>query len=183
MRILLGVGGSIAAYKACDLASRLVQDGHAVDVVMTRAAQAFVRPLSFAALTHRPVFTDQEWLAAGPGGRPPADHLAATAGADLMVVAPCTANLLARFAHGLADEIVSATYLGAACPVLLAPAMNQRMWRHPRTRANVACLEGDGVHFVGPEEGWLAEHESGPGRMSEPEGILAAIARLADGRR
>ncbi len=178
MRILVAVGGSIAAWKACELVSQLVQDGHSVDVVMTREAQAFVRPLSFAALTHRPVFTDQAWFEPGAGGSSPAAHLEATQGADAFVVAPCTANLIAKFAHGIADEIVSTTYLGAGCAVLLAPAMNTRMWQHVRTQANVARLRQDGVHFVGPDEGWLAEHEQGPGRMAEPAGIQAAIQRL-----
>ncbi len=173
-KILVCVGGSIAAYKACDLVSKLVQAGHVVGVALTRAAERFVRPLSFAALSHRPVFTDRGWFE----GSGPAEHLAATRDAALLIVAPCTANLLARFAHGLADEIVSATVLGAACPLLLAPAMNTRMWTNPRVKANVRTLEGDGVHFVGPASGYLAEAEEGLGRMSEPAEILAAASKL-----
>ena len=173
-KILVGVGGSIAAYKACDLVSKLVQAGHVVDVAMTRAAERFVRPLSFSALTHRSVFTDRGWFE----GSGPAEHLAATREAALLIVAPCTANLLGRFAHGLADEIVSATVLGAACPLLLAPAMNSRMWAHPRVQANVTTLEGDGVNFVGPSAGYLAEAEEGLGRMAEPAEILAAALKL-----
>ena len=178
LRVVVGVGGSIAAYKACDLVSRLVQTGAHVEVVMTRAAERFVRPLSFAALTHRAVFTNDAWFEGAGGARSPADHLEATQNADLLVVAPCTANLIGKFAHGLADEIVSTTYLGAACPTLIAPAMNQRMWAQPRVQANVARLREDGVHFVGPDEGYLAEAEQGPGRMAEPAAIQEEIRRL-----
>lgn len=177
-RLFVAVGGSIAAFKACALVSQLVQEGHVVDVAMTRAALEFVRPLSFAALTHRPVFTDERLYDDRSGTGGPADHLRATESAALAIVAPCTANLLAKFAHGIADEIVSTTMLGVSCPLLVAPAMNSRMWAHPRVQANVRLLAGDGVHFVGPATGWLAEGESGAGRMAEPEEILAAAARL-----
>lgn len=170
--LVLGVSGSIAAWKACDVASKLKQQGHVVDVVMTRAACRFVGPLTFAALTHRPVFLDETW-GEGPD---PHDHLRATEQADLLVVAPATANQLAKFAHGIADEILSATYLAAACPVLAAPAMNTRMWQHARTRANLGQLEADGVRFVGPADGYLSEGEAGPGRMAEPAEILRAVA-------
>lgn len=173
-RVVVCVGGSIAAYKACDLVSKLVQAGHHVDVALTRMAIRFVGPLSFSALTQRRVHTDEEW---GEGAAP-AEHLAVTRDADLVIVAPCTANLLARFAHGLADEIVSTTVLGAGCPVLLAPAMNARMWANPRVKANAATLQGDGMCLVGPATGWLAEGESGPGRMAEPAEILAAATAL-----
>lgn len=171
-RLLLGVGGSIAAYKAADLASTLVQQGHQVDVVMTRMALRFLRPMTFSALTHRPVLTDEGW---GEGDRPAA-HLVATEGAQLFVVAPATADLLGKFAHGIADEIVSTTYLGAGCPVLVAPAMNPRMWRHPRVVGNVERLRGDGVTIVGPATGRVAEGDVGPGRMVEPDEIATAIA-------
>jgi phosphopantothenoylcysteine synthetase/decarboxylase len=179
-RIVLGVGGSIAAYKACDLASKLVQAGHRLDVVMTRAAEQFVRPLSFSALTHRAVYCDATWFEDAPG-RSPADHLLTTQEADLLVVAPCTANLLGKFAHGIADDVLTTTWLGAACPVLVAPAMNARMWDHPRVRANVGTLRDDGVRFVGPDTGYLAEAEEGPGRMAEPAAILAAIEEALAG--
>jgi phosphopantothenoylcysteine decarboxylase/phosphopantothenate--cysteine ligase len=175
-RLVLGVGGSIAAFKAVDLASKCVQAGHQVDVVLSRNGARFVRPLSFAALTHRPVLTDAAWWR----GSGPAAHLAATEGAQAFVVAPCTADLLGKFANGIADEIVSTTYLGCSCPVLVAPAMNTRMWRHPRVVANVARLEGDGVHVVAPGTGYLAEGDSGPGRMAEPQGILEAVARVLE---
>ena len=178
MHIVLAVGGSIAAYKACDLTSKCVQAGHEVDVVMTREACHFVQPLSFTALTHRPVFTDAVLWEAERAGAGVAAHLRATEAADVLVVAPCTANLIGKFAHGIADEIVTSMYLGAACPILLAPAMNHRMWAHPRVKANVAQLKSDGISFVGPEAGWQAEGESGRGRMSEPDAVRTAIEGL-----
>jgi phosphopantothenoylcysteine synthetase/decarboxylase len=170
-RIVVAVGGSIAAYKAADLVSKLVQAGHHVDVVLTRMAQRFVGPLTFSALSHHRVQTDEGW---GEGDRPAA-HLETTEKADLLVVAPATADLIGKFAHGLADEIVSTTYLGCTCPVLVAPAMNQRMWRHPRVVANVETLRRDGVTIVGPASGYLAEGDQGPGRMVEPAELLAAV--------
>jgi phosphopantothenoylcysteine decarboxylase/phosphopantothenate--cysteine ligase len=172
--VVVCVGGGVAAYKACDLVSKLVQAGHRVDVVLTRMATRFVRPLSFSALTQRRVHTDRGW---GEGTHP-AEHLSVTRDAQLLIVAPCTANLLGRFAHGLADEIVSTTVLGAGCPVLLAPAMNARMWKNPRVQANAQLLKGDGLAFVGPDEGWLAEGETGIGRMAEPAAILEAAGAL-----
>jgi phosphopantothenoylcysteine synthetase/decarboxylase len=176
-RVVLGVGGSIAAYKAADLCSKLVQKGHEVEVVLTKMALRFIRPLSLSALTQRRVHTDEAW---GEGDEPAA-HLRATEQAQLLVVAPCTADLLGKFAHGIADDILSTTYLGASCPVLLVPAMNQRMWRHPRVVDNVARVRGDGAVLVDPTEGWLAEGEKGPGRMAEPADVLAAVSRLLDG--
>jgi phosphopantothenoylcysteine synthetase/decarboxylase len=177
-RILVAVGGSVAAWKACDLVSRLVQDGHVVDTALTEHALLFVRPLSFSALTQRRVHVDAEW---GEGDAP-AEHLRVTRDADLLVVAPCTANLIGKFAHGIADDLVTTTFLGATCPRLLAPAMNARMWNNARVRANVAILEGDGVRFVGPTKGWLAEGESGEGRMAEPDEILADVSKVLGGR-
>ena len=172
-KLVLGVSGSIAAYKGCDLASKLVQAGHTVDVVMTTAALRFVRPLSFAALTHRRVFTDEDW----GGEDKPHDHLQVVQDADLFVVAPCTANLLGKFAHGIADDVLSTSYLASTAPALLAPAMNHRMWAHARVQANVEILRQDGVRVVGPEEGYLSEAEVGYGRMSEPADIQTAIER------
>lgn len=176
-RLLVGVGGSIAAWKACDLVSKLVQDGHVVDVVLTREAQWFVTPLAFSAMTHRRVFTDDTWGADGA----PADHLEASREADLFLIAPCTANLLGKLAHGIADEIVSTTALGCRAPVWVAPAMNWRMWEHPRVQANVATLQGDGVRFLGPERGHLAEQEEGMGRMSEVPTLREAIGTFLAG--
>lgn len=178
----MGLGGSIAAWKACDLVSKLVQAGAHVEVVMSQAAERFVTPLCFAALTHRPVFTQADWFdGAGAGGRGPAAHLQATADADLLVVAPCTANMLGKFAHGIADEIVSTTFLGTTCPKILAPAMHARMWGQPRVQANVEALRVDpGIHLVGPGTGYLAEAEEGPGRMAEPAEILETIRQQLD---
>ena len=173
-RIVLGVSGSIAAYKACDLASKLVQAGHHVDVVMTRGARRFVRPLTFAALTHHRPFTDRTW----GKGPVPHDHLKVVEEADLLVVAPATANVIAKFAHGIADDILGATYLATTCPVLVAPAMNTRMFAHARTQANLGTLEGDGVHLIGPDEGYLSEAETGKGRMSEPAAIQERIEQF-----
>ena len=173
-RIVLGVGGSIAAYKAADLCSKLVQRGYDVDVVMTRMGRRFIRPLTFAALTQKAVHTDATW----GRGATPAAHLAATEAAHLLIVAPCTADLLGKFANGIADDILSTTYLGAGCPVIVAPAMNPRMWRHPRVVANVARVRGDGVRFVEPGTGWVAEGETGIGRMAEPAEILAVVAAV-----
>jgi phosphopantothenoylcysteine decarboxylase/phosphopantothenate--cysteine ligase len=172
-RLVLGVGGSIAAYKAVDLCSKCVQAGHEVEVVLTRMAERFLRPLSFSALTHRPVLTDATW----GEGEHPAAHLTATENAQLLVVAPATADLIGKFANGIADDMLSTTYLGAPCPVLVAPAMNQRMWRHPRVRANVERLRADGVTIVEPGSGYLAEGDVGPGRLAEPAEILAAITK------
>jgi phosphopantothenoylcysteine decarboxylase/phosphopantothenate--cysteine ligase len=177
-RVVLGVGGSIAAYKAVDLASKLVQAGHEVSVVLTRNATRFVTPLSFGALTHRAVLTDEDWWKeAGP-----AAHLAATEGAHAFVVAPCTADLIAKFAHGIADEIVSTTYLGAPCPTWIAPAMNARMWKHARVAANLERLREDGVHVVAPGTGFLAEGPPGVGRMAEPAEVMKALEPRLAGR-
>jgi phosphopantothenoylcysteine decarboxylase/phosphopantothenate--cysteine ligase len=177
-RVVLGVGGSVAAYKAADLCSKLVQRGHDVEVVMTRMATRLVRPMTFAALTQRRVHTDATW----GRGASPAAHLVATEGAEAFVVAPCTADLLGKFANGIADEILSTTWLGVMCPVWVAPAMNPRMWRHPRVVANVARVKEDGARVVEPGTGWTAEGAFGPGRMAEPAEILAAVeAGLAGG--
>src|SRR5918999_4713176 len=151
-RVLLGVTGGIAAYKACELARRLVLAGHEVFPIVTRGAERFVTRETFAALTHHSV--DES----------PYPHLTR---ADLLVVAPLTANTLAKFAHGLADDVLSEAALAHRGPFVVAPAMNDRMWAHPATQANVALLRERGVELVGPDTGELAESESGPGRMSE----------------
>jgi phosphopantothenoylcysteine decarboxylase/phosphopantothenate--cysteine ligase len=177
-RIVVGVGGSVAAWKACDLVSKLVQRGDVVDVVLTEHARWFVQPLAFSALTQRRVHTDEEW----GSGDAPAEHLSVTRDADLLVVAPCTANLIGKFAHGLADDILSTTWLGVRCPRMVAPAMNVRMWENPRVRANVETLRADGVEVVGPAKGWLAEGETGEGRMVEVADLLLAIDRRRSAR-
>lgn len=166
--------GSIAAYKAADLVSRLVKRGHEVRVVMTRDAAEFITPLTLQVLSRHPVTADlydekQSWH---PG------HIELADGADLLVVAPATANAIARFAHGLADDALGAIYLATRAPVLIAPAMNGKMWEHAATRANVALLRERGVTFIGPEEGLLACGYEGIGRLWPVEGIEAEIERL-----
>lgn len=176
--LLVGVAGGIAAFKTAALVSRLVQAGAGVSVVMTGHATRFVGPLTFQALTGRPVHTD---LFASAAVYEP-DHIALADRADLAVVAPATANLLAKLAHGLADDLLSTVLLAVAAPVLLAPAMNPRMWTHPAVRANVETLRSRGVRMVGPNEGRLACGAVGPGRMAEPEEILAAVIEIMGGR-
>ncbi len=174
--VLLCVTGGIAAYKAADLASKLVQAGVGVSVAMTDSACRLVQPLTFQALTHRPVYTSL-WLEPGDCE---IEHISLTEQADLMVVAPATANILAKFAHGIADDLVSTMALSAAgaCDILVAPAMNHRMWNAPATQANVQTLRDRGVQFVGPDEGNLACGTTGAGRMAEPADILQRILEL-----
>jgi phosphopantothenoylcysteine decarboxylase/phosphopantothenate--cysteine ligase len=167
-RVTLGVTGSIAAYKAVGLASALHQAGAIVDVAMTPDAQRFVQPLSFQAITHRPVFADL-WA---PGIETDIAHVTLARESALVVVAPATANTLARLAHGLADDPVSVTVLAARCPVVVAPAMDAGMYTHPATAANVGILRERGVLIVPPEEGHLASGLSGLGRLAAPETIL-----------
>ena len=171
--VVLGVSGGIACYKSCTLARRLTEDGAAVDVVLTASAAEFVRPVTFEALTGRPVLTSlwepDRALA----------HIGLAHAPALVIVAPATAHLLARAAQGLADDLLTALLLARTGPVLAAPAMNDAMYAHPATRANVGTLAARGWHFVGPDAGPLAEGPSEhPGRMSEPEAILAAATRL-----
>ncbi|MFO0840263.1 MAG: flavoprotein [Phycisphaerae bacterium] len=172
--IVLCVGGGIAAYKAAALTSILTQRGAGVTVAMTRNARRFVGPITFEALSGRPVFLSQ-WRAGRSGD---VQHLALSSRADLIVLAPATADLIGKLAGGLADDHVSALLLGAACPILLAPAMNARMWAHPAVRRNVAFLRAHGFAQVGPDAGWQACRDIGPGRMSEPEAIVAAMVEL-----
>ncbi|HEY8019373.1 MAG TPA: bifunctional phosphopantothenoylcysteine decarboxylase/phosphopantothenate--cysteine ligase CoaBC [Actinomycetota bacterium] len=167
-RVLLGVTGGVAAYKAALLARLLTGAGAHVTVVMTEAATRFVGPDTFASLTGNPVHTS---LWERPGE---VIHVRLAHEADLVVVAPATANLLARLAHGAADDLLTATLLEYAGPLVVAPAMHTGMWTHPATRANVAALEARGVRFVGPVEGALAHGDSGMGRLAEPEEIAAA---------
>jgi phosphopantothenoylcysteine decarboxylase/phosphopantothenate--cysteine ligase len=175
-RVLLGVTGGIASYKACTLARRLAEAGTAVDVVLTAAAAEFVRPLTFEALTGRPVLTSL-WT---PGRA--LDHIALARDPDLVVLAPATANLLARAAAGIADDVLTAILLAREGPVLAAPAMNDAMYAHPATQANLETLRGRGWRFVGPDVGPLAEGPSErPGRMAEPEAIFAAAVRALRG--
>jgi len=171
-RILLIIGGGIAAYKCLELTRRLREKGHSVRAVMTAGAQRFVTPLSVGAITGEPVFTDLWAL----DGKHEIGHIRLSREADLIVVAPATADLMARMAGGHADDLATAVLLATDKPVLAAPAMNPRMWTHPATRRNVAQLAADGIGFVGPETGEMAEKgEAGVGRMAEPAQILAAI--------
>lgn len=171
--VVVCVAGGIAAYKTAALVSKLVQDGCGVTVAMTRNARRFVGATTFRALTGRPVLTDL-WRTPDPGAMA---HLDPSETADLAVVAPATANIIGKLAGGIADDLVSTLLLGAVCPVLLAPAMNARMWQHPAVQRNVAFLREHGFLLVGPEEGWLACGMVGPGRMSEPEALLTAVRR------
>lgn len=171
-RILLCVGGGIAAYKALELVRRLRDAGAEVQVAMTAGAQQFVTPLSFQALSGHPARTTL-WDTAAEQAM---GHLELARWADRVVVAPATADLLARLAHGLADDLVTTLCLATEAPLSVAPAMNHRMWRHPATQANVGLLRSRGVQVIGPDDGPLAEGESGPGRLAEPEAIVAALA-------
>jgi phosphopantothenoylcysteine decarboxylase len=172
--VLVCVCGGIAAYKSATLISRLVQRGCGVTVAMTRAARRFVGAVTFQALSGRPVYSNL-WSAAASGD---IEHLTLGAKADLIVVAPATANVLAKLAGGIADDLVSSLLLGAACPVLLAPAMNTRMWEHPATRRNVQFLARNGYAMIGPDSGWQACRETGPGRMSEPDAIVECVGEM-----
>jgi phosphopantothenoylcysteine decarboxylase/phosphopantothenate--cysteine ligase len=175
--VVLGVSGGIACYKSCILARRLTEAGAAVDVVLTAAAAEFVRPVTFEALTGRPVLTSL-WE---PGGA--LSHLRLGQRADLAIVAPATAHLIARVAQGLADDVLTALLLARPGPVLLAPAMNDEMFANPITQRNLSALRSRGVAIVGPEVGALAEGPSErPGRMSEPDVILAHGVRALRGR-
>ncbi len=174
-RILLIIGGGIAAYKSLDLIRRLSERGAAVRVVMTEAAQHFVTPLAAGALSHDRVFTDLFDREAEHD----IGHIRLSREADLIIVAPATADLLAKMAHGFADDLATCVLLASDKKVLVAPAMNPQMWAHAATRRNAARLAADGVAFVGPNAGAMAERgENGPGRMAEPLEIVAAAARL-----
>jgi phosphopantothenoylcysteine decarboxylase/phosphopantothenate--cysteine ligase len=172
--ILLGVTGGIAAYKAADLASKLVQAGASVSVVMTRSARKFIGTTTFEALTNRPV----HWQLFAPREHPLGEHIGLARRAKLLVVAPASADVLAKFAHGIADDLLSTLYLVFTGPVVVAPAMNSDMWAKPAVQRNIAQLRADGVHFVEPGQGWLSCGTIGPGRMAEPEQILERISQL-----
>jgi phosphopantothenoylcysteine decarboxylase/phosphopantothenate--cysteine ligase len=173
-KILLIVSGGIAAYKALELVRLLRAENVGVHAVLTRAGEKFISSLSLQALTESPVSTDLFSL----DEESRMGHIALSRAADLLVVAPATANLLAKMAGGLADDLASTLVLATDKPVLVAPAMNVRMWLHPATRANLASLMARGVHVVGPDEGPMACNEYGPGRLAEPPAIVAAIRAL-----
>jgi phosphopantothenoylcysteine decarboxylase/phosphopantothenate--cysteine ligase len=174
-RVLLCVTGGIAAYKAVELVRRLGDAGAVVQVAMTEAAQRFVGAQTFQAVSHLPVRTSL-WDASAEAAM---GHLELARWAQQVVVAPATADAIAKLAHGFADDLVATLCLATEAPVAVAPAMNHRMWLHPATQANVATLRARGVQVIGPDDGPLAEGESGPGRLSEPEAIVAALAAAA----
>lgn len=168
--IILGITGGVAAYKAAELARLWVKAGYAVQAVMTEAATHFIGTATLQALTGRPVLSDL-WDTSGSG----MDHISASRQADLIVVAPASADFMAKLAQGRADDLLSTLCLARACPLLLAPAMNREMWASPATQRNFAQLIEDGVHIVGPDSGEQACGETGPGRMSEPAAIFEAV--------
>lgn len=176
--ILLGVTGSIAAYKTADLASKLTQAGAQVDVILTAAAEKFVTPLTFQSVTGRRAYTDSDlW-----GGEAHVLHVGLGHSTDLLVIAPCTADTLAKLAHGLADNLLTVTALAATCPLVIAPAMDGGMFDAPATQANLATLIERGATIIGPAEGHLASGLLGKGRMSEPAEVLGRI-RMALGKK
>jgi len=183
MNAVLGVGGGIAAYKSAELARALMERGFSVQVVLTAAAERFITPLTFAALTGRKVITDlfasgssEETLSSA------VEHIAVAQENDVLVIAPATADLLARLAHGIADDFLTTTYLAFTGPVVLAPSMNSNMWMHAATRENLAVLRKRGHIVVEPEEGLLACGTTGPGRLAEPARIVDVVAGLRLGR-
>jgi phosphopantothenoylcysteine decarboxylase/phosphopantothenate--cysteine ligase len=175
--VLLGVTGGIAAYKAAELARLLVREGAEVRAVMTEAATKFVAPLTFETLTGNPVGLDM--FAART--EPEIEHVSLARWAEVLVVAPATADVLAKLALGLADNLLTATALACEAPLVLAPAMNPSMWRHPAVKANVETLRSRGCSFVGPSEGEVACGEEGVGRMAEPAEIVEAVGAALSG--
>jgi phosphopantothenoylcysteine decarboxylase/phosphopantothenate--cysteine ligase len=185
MRITLGVTGGVAAYKSAELVRRLQQEGHSVQVVMTRAACEFVTPLTFAALSGQKVITHLfDKSSTGEANLESAiEHIAVAQRTDLLLVAPATADMLAKFARGLADDFLSTLYLASTAPVIVAPAMNVNMWQHAATQENLAVLKARGVHVVEPNAGYLACGMTGPGRLAELDEILKAVQGIAQTKR
>ena len=177
MRITLGVTGGVAAYKAAELVRLLQQDGFTVQVVMTRGAREFVTPLTFAALSGQKVITDLfEKSSTGEANVESAiEHIAVAQRTDLLLVAPATADILAKFARGIADDFLTTLYLATTAPVIVAPAMNVNMWNHAATQVNIEMLRGRGVRVVNPDEGYLACGMTGAGRLAGQQEILAAV--------
>jgi phosphopantothenoylcysteine decarboxylase/phosphopantothenate--cysteine ligase len=184
MRITLGVTGGVAAYKAAELVRRLQQEGFSVEVVMTRAACEFVTPLTFAALTGKKVITG---LFAEPGGEAnlesAIEHIAVAQRTALLLVAPATADIIAKFSRGISDDFLTTLYLATTAPVVVAPAMNVNMWNHPATQENLDRLRGRGVQVVNPDEGYLACGMTGAGRLAGQEAIVAAVREVLQIRR
>lgn len=172
--IALGVTGGIGAYKAVEVARGLQKQGHDVVAIMTRSARRFVQPLTFEAITRREVITDQ-WK---PGANADIEHISIASGIDLLLVAPATANTIARFAHGIADDFLSALYIATTAPVVLAPAMNTNMFAHPAVVENLRVLQSRGVRLVDPGSGYLACGWIGKGRLAEPEDIVNYVQQV-----
>jgi phosphopantothenoylcysteine decarboxylase/phosphopantothenate--cysteine ligase len=185
MRITLGVTGGVAAYKAAELVRRLQQQGHSAQVVMTRSAREFVTPLTFAALSGQKVITDL--FSDSSGGEAnlesAIEHIAVAQRTDLLLVAPATADIIAKFARGVADDFLTTVYLASTAPVVVAPAMNVNMWNHAATRENVEALRARGVKIVEPDEGYLACGMTGPGRLAGIEEILSAVHEVTKAHR
>ena len=185
MRITLGVTGGVAAYKAAELVRRVQQEGHSVCVVMTRAAREFVTPLTFAALSGQKVITDLFGDSSGGGANLESaiEHIAVAQRTDLLLVAPATADIIAKFARGVADDFLTTLFLACTAPVVIAPAMNVNMWNHAATRENVGTLRSRGVKIVEPDEGYLACGMTGPGRLAGLEDILGAVHEVSKAQR
>src|SRR5213594_579443 len=173
-RVALGVSGGIAAFKAAEVLRGLQRVGCTVRVAMTKRACEFVQPLTFRALSGSHVIVDDY----APDNPDPIAHITFSQSVNLLLVAPATANIIAKFANGVADDFLTSTYLASAAPILIAPAMNTSMWHHPATERNLRRLREDGVHIIEPDEGEMACRTIGPGRLSEPERIVAAALDL-----
>ena len=172
--IILGVTGSIAAYKAAELASKLTQQSAVINVILSNSALEFISPLTFQSVTGRKAYTDSDlW-----GGEGHVVHVQIGHSTNLLLIAPASANTIAKLAHGIADNLLTVTALAAKCPIVIAPAMDAGMYNHPATQENIKILKGRGVHFIGPEEGHLASGLIGPGRMTEPSDIISEIRWL-----
>lgn len=179
MRITLGVTGGVAAYKAAELVRRLQQEGFSVEVVMTRAACEFIKPLTFAALTGKKVITGLFAESGGEANLESAiEHIAVAQRTDLLLVAPATADILAKFSRGISDDFLSTLYLATTAPVVVAPAMNVNMWNHPATQENIERLRVRGVHVVSPDEGYLACGMTGAGRLAGQDAIISAVREV-----
>jgi len=177
MRITIGVTGGVAAYKAAELVRLLQQDGFTVEVVMTRGAREFITPLTFAALSGQKVITDlfEKSFSGGANVESAIEHIAVAQRSDLLLVAPATADILAKFARGMADDFLTTLYLATTAPVIVAPAMNVNMWNHPATQENIEMLRARGVKIVNPDEGYLACGMIGAGRLAGQQEIVAAV--------
>jgi phosphopantothenoylcysteine decarboxylase/phosphopantothenate--cysteine ligase len=184
MRITLGVTGGVAAYKAAELVRRLQQEGFSVEVVMTRAACEFITPLTFAALTGKKVITGLFAQSGGEANLESAiEHIAVAQRTDLLLVAPATADIIAKFSRGISDDFLSTLYLATTAPVVVAPAMNVNMWNHPATQENLERLRGRGVHVVNPNEGYLACGMTGAGRLAGQDAIVSTVREVLQLRR